>query len=109
MMSIISTLFLFILHSTIGLVSVRDIMIKRHFLVTLVVSTGHSVITMYRLLIPHIKPSVDEIMIKSHWANAASWRPNNIRLVAVLQRAESENKRRLGIVVIILLSDHWLY
>ena len=23
---------------------------------------------MYRLLIPHIKPSVREIMIKSHWA-----------------------------------------
>ena len=23
---------------------------------------------MYRLLIPHIKPSVGEIMIKSHWA-----------------------------------------
>ncbi len=23
---------------------------------------------MYRLLIPHVKPSVREIMIKSHWA-----------------------------------------
>ena len=59
--------------------SVRDIMIKRHLLVTLVVSTGqtHNVgnirpaipwSPMYRPLIPHIKPSVSEIMIKSRWA-----------------------------------------
>ena len=27
---------------------------------------------MYRLLIPHIKPSVREIMIKSHWAPGLS-------------------------------------
>ena len=59
--------------------SVRDIMIKSHFLVTLVVSTGQThnfgnlrpaipKPPMYRLLIPRIKPSVREIMIKSHWA-----------------------------------------
>ena len=59
--------------------SVRDIMIKGHFLVTLVVSTGQTHnfgklrpaipwSPMYRLLIPHIKHSVRESMIKSHWA-----------------------------------------
>ena len=58
--------------------SVREIMIKCHFLVTLVVSTGQTHnfgnlrpaipwSPMYRLLIPHIKPSVREIMITSHW------------------------------------------
>ena len=59
--------------------SVREIMIKGHFLVTLVVSTGQTHTfgnlrpaipwsPMYRLLIPYIKPSVRESMIKSHWA-----------------------------------------
>ena len=59
--------------------SVREIMIKGHFLVTLVVSTGQTHnfgnlrpaipwSPMYRLLIPYIKPSVRESMIKSHWA-----------------------------------------
>ena len=59
--------------------SVREIMIKCHFLVTLVVSTGQTHnfgnlrpaipwSPMYRLLIPYIKTSVREIMIKSHWA-----------------------------------------
>ena len=48
-------------------------MIKLHFWVTLVVSTGQTHNfgnlrpAMYRLLIPHIKPSVREIMIKSDW------------------------------------------
>ena len=59
--------------------SVREIMIKGHFLVTLVVSTGQTHnfgnlrpaipwSLMYRLLIPYFKPSVRESMIKSHWA-----------------------------------------
>ena len=59
--------------------SVRDIMIKRHFLVNLVVSTGQThhfgnlrsaipEAPMYRLLIPQIKPCVREIMFKSRWA-----------------------------------------
>ena len=59
--------------------SVRDIVTKRHVLVTLVVSTGQTHnfgnlrpaipwSPMYRIFIPHIKPSVLEIMIKSHWA-----------------------------------------
>ena len=54
--------------------SVREIMIKGHFLVNLVVSTGqtHNLAVpwspMYRLLIPYIKSSVRESMIKSHWA-----------------------------------------
>ena len=54
-------------------------MIKGHFLVTLVGSTGQThnfgnlrpaipLSPMYRLLIPYIKPSVRESMIKSHWA-----------------------------------------
>ena len=57
--------------------SVREIMIKG-LLVTLVVSTGQTHnfgnlrpaipwSPMYRLLIPYIKPSVRESMIKSHW------------------------------------------
>ena len=60
--------------------SVREIMIKGHLLVTLVVSTGQTHnfgslrpaipwSPMYRLLIPPIKPSVRESMIKSHWAS----------------------------------------
>ena len=59
--------------------SVREIMIKDHFVVTLVVSTGQTHnfgnlrpaipwSPIYRLLIPYIKPSVRESMIKSHWA-----------------------------------------
>ena len=59
--------------------SVREIMIIGHFLVTLVVSTGqtHNFCNlrpaipwspMYCVLIPYIKPSVRKSMIKSHWA-----------------------------------------
>ena len=57
---------------------------------------------MYRLLIPHIKPSVREIMIQSHWAPGLQGSAISpvmfITVMHVISQDKRKSRRAAGIV-----------